>query len=222
MHRVRRYRPHSGMRRRGAQRGSMRAQRGFTLVELLVIIVIISVLAIILWPSLHKMILRNRLQGQATEVSIAMRQARLEAIKRTVPTVMRADFVNDQTLVFVDVDADGSFTPNPTAPRGTVDFELRSAPLPGHVTFAGPSLTVEGADAVDGFTTDPEGGPNQVVFNPDGSVEDAGAFRFADPKGNVLEVRVSPPATARIELRKWDGSDFFAQREGGEPWRWAM
>ena len=30
------------------------------------------------------------------------------------------------------------------------------------------------------------------------------------------------PATARIELRKWDGSVFHAQGEGGKRWEWIM
>ena len=35
-------------------------------------------------------------------------------------------------------------------------------------------------------------------------VIDAGAFRFADRRGNYLEARVDPPGTARVEVRAID------------------
>lgn len=214
------------MRRHGPVRAG-----GFTLIELLVIIAIVMVLALFTWPALDKMIHRSRLQGFSTEVAALMNRARLESVKRSVPAVVRLDFATDQVVVFVDVDGDGAFTPNTAVPRGQADFELVRRQRPARITFAGPLGGEEGADAVDGFTVNPEDNtlPNQAMFNPDGSIAVIGGFRFADIKGNVLEVRVSPQATARIELRKFDPdwvdpedptNQFRAQREGGEPWDW--
>jgi hypothetical protein len=205
----------------------MRRQRparagGVTQIELLVIRAIVVVLAVFTWPALNKMILRSRLQGFSTEVAGLMNRARLESVKRSVPAVVRLDFASDQVVVFVDVDGDGEFTPDTTVPLGRADFELVRRPRPPRITFAGPADGEEGADSVDGFTVNPEDAslPNQAVFNPDGSIDEVGGFRFTDPRGNVLEVRVAPQATARIELRKWDGTAFHAQREGGKPWDW--
>jgi len=214
------------MRRHRFARGG-----GFTLIELLVIVAIVMVLALFTWPALDKMIHRARLQGFASEVAGLMNRARLESIKRSVPAVLRLDFATDQVVVFVDVDGDGAFTPDATVPLGEADFELVRRPRPSHLTFAGPVGGEEGADTVDGFTLNPEDNslPRQAVFNPDGSIAAAGGFRFADIKGNVLEVRVAPQATARIELRKFDPdftdpddptNKFRAQREGGDPWDW--
>ena len=207
----------------------MRRQRtvrtgGFTLIELLVIIAIVMVLALFTWPALDKMILRSRLQGFATEVGATMQRARLEAVKRSVPVVVRLDFATDEMVVFVDVDGDGAFTPDNTVPLGEADFELLRRPKPSHIAFAGPTGGEEGADTVDGFTVNPEDSslPNQAVFNPDGSIDAVGGFRFADARGNFLELRVSPQATARMELLKWDGTGWRAQREGGEPWEWKV
>lgn len=207
--------------------------QGFTLVELLVIIAIVMILATFSWPALHKMIVRSKLQGFATEVSSAMNRARLEAVKRSVPAVVRLDFATDEVVVFVDVDGNGAFDPDASRAQGLADFELLRRPRPPRVLFAGPLNGEEGTDTVDGFTANPEDGslPRQVVFNPDGSVADVGGFRFADTRGNVLEVRVDPQATARIELRKWDpdwtdpedsDNHFRAQRQGGEPWDWEV
>lgn len=195
---------------------------GFTLIELLVIIAIVMVLALFTWPALDKMIQRSRLLGFANEMAALMQRARLEAVKRSVPSVVRLDFETDEVVVFIDVDDDGVFTPDSTVPLGEADFELLRRPKSAHVAFAGPVGGVEGTDTVDGFSPNPENSdlPNQAVFNPNGSIDALGSFRFSDVKGNVLEVRVAPQATARIELRKWDGSAFHAQREGGKAWEW--
>ena len=75
------------------------------------------------------------------------------------------------------------------------------------------------------------GSPNAVVFQPGGSVRDSGAIRFGDKRGNILEVRVEPRSTARVEIRKfhpdppWGGPPGFfpaGRHEGsGKPmWEW--
>lgn len=197
--------------------------QGFTLIELLVILAIVMVLATFSWPALHKMIVRSKLQGFATEISSALNRARLESVKRSVPAVVRLDFETNEVVVFIDVDSDGEFTPDSTVAHGRADFELLRRPRPAAIVFAGPDDGEEGADTVSGFTPRQDNSlPNQAVFNPNGSVTAAGGFRFADDRGNVLEVRVEPPATARIEVLKWDPEEdrFRAQREGGEPWQW--
>lgn len=206
---------------------------GFTLIELLVIVAIVMILAVFTWPALHKMIVRSRLQGFTTEVAGLMNRARLESVKRSVPAVVRLDFANDELVLFVDVDGDGAFTPDASVPLGRADFEVVRRPRPPRVTFQGPLDGEEGADAVDGFTANPEDAtlPNQAVFDPNGSIDAVGAFRFTDTNGNVLEIRVDPQATARLELRKFDPdwtdpsdptNKFRAQREGGTPWNWNM
>ena len=45
-------------------------------------------------------------------------------------------------------------------------------------------------------------------------------MRFADGRGNFLEVNVELPATARVALRKHNGSEFLQQDENGQRWVW--
>ena len=51
---------------------------------------------------------------------------------------------------------------------------------------------------------------------------DDGAFRIADQRGNFLEARIAAATTARVELRKWDGSEWREQgeEEEGGAWTW--
>ena len=91
----------------------------------------------------------------------------------------------------------------------------------------GPSHPVELEDSVKFEAPSGQGAAvmvpgNCFVFLPDGSVEETGAFRFADVRGNFLEVRVEPLATARVQVRKWDETDneWYTRDQGGKAWEW--
>jgi type IV fimbrial biogenesis protein FimT len=59
-----------------------RSVRGFTLIELMVVLVIAGVLAMIATPSFTKIIATQRLKSAASNLQIALLTARSEAIKR--------------------------------------------------------------------------------------------------------------------------------------------
>ena len=81
----------------------------------------------------------------------------------------------------------------------------------------------DGTDAekvASGFNPVPWSDTNVAVFDSDGSVRVVGAFRTGDLEGHDLEVRIEPQATARVEIRKWDGTEYLAQGEKGKTWQW--
>ncbi len=131
------------------------------------------------------------------------------------------DYGEGSLLAFVDENEDLLFDPG--------ENELFSLPLTVHLmgpnqvrgTPEDPSESVLGLTPIGG-----ESALRVAVFLPDGSIRDAGAFRLADgkqPQPNVLEVRVEPAATARVEIRKYlfagtNGAGFYSS--GGGTWQW--
>ena len=192
------------------------AANGFTLIEVLIVMAIAAVLLAYGIPALNNMLYRNQTLSTVEQSMSLIRAARLQAIKRGAELGIEQDLSSSQLLVFRET------SQPPDGFTAGVDERLGSVPLPASVAFWGPAdPSPNGADIADGFN---QHGNNSgwVIFRANGSVDEAGAFRFGDQKGNFLEIRIDPPATARAELRKWDpsSSTWLSRREGGEPWKW--
>jgi type II secretory pathway pseudopilin PulG len=215
---------------------------GFTLIEGVVMLLVLLLIIGLALPQLLYLIRRSRFQAITTETTMLLARARMEAIKRGVPVVVGIDVEQQQLFAFADVNLeDGSrgsdliFTEVADANPGTTDYRIASIPLPDGVRFWGPDDDeADGPDAIAGFTEVPdEDVPNVAVMQIDGSVRDIGAFRLGfrasdDDPGNFFEVRVSPQATARVQIRKFDrdrtpgpdGMNYYTRDQDGEPWEW--
>ncbi len=203
--------------------GLRKEERGFSLIELLVAMVLFTILVGLGWPSLQKLIVRKKLEAVTFETSTVFAIARLEAIKTGRPTVVRVNPATKTVQAFVDDDQNGD--------RNGAERVLRSYQLPRFIGFGGPPTEPPPtSSSVFGFTLAPGGRPNQVVFNADGSVRDTGAFRLrevkpANPtKENYFEVRMPVQAATSVKIRKWDpeSSQWKEQGEGGDKWQWKM
>jgi len=202
-----------------------RPRSGFTLIEMIVIVAVIGIMATIGIPNLLRVVHRAKIEGIARETSSLMQRARSESVRQNVPTVVRFDLVRNEVVAFADVDGltvvdppDSIFNPVVGEPHRTTDYEIGRYQLPNLVSFQAPAA--DGDGPVKNFTA--AGAEFVALFNPNGAIEDTGAVRFGDLRGNFLEIRVEPAATARVQMRKWDPdiNEWQTRNQNDKPWVW--
>ena len=72
--------------RRAAYRGA--TSPGFSLIELVVVLALIMIAAVLGFPTLRAVLHRSKTAGCAQQISVAMQQARFEAIKKGTPVTL--------------------------------------------------------------------------------------------------------------------------------------
>jgi|CXWL01.1.fsa_nt_gi prepilin-type N-terminal cleavage/methylation domain-containing protein len=209
-------------------------RRGFTLLETLVVLAIMSILMLLTMPSFMRMLKRERLIGAAREAASMLRFARSEAVKRGTPVGVEVHWVDEPDLirVFVDFDRNGFLSPPsgcvPPVPGCTPeDVVLATVPLASGIGwevwgFGGgwPTFDALGrGNATGGF---------EFVFDEQWAA--LGTNPVTDFAGDMLEVHVDG-ASGRVRVRKLvspaglmtpeDDSIWREQDQGGVHWTWA-
>ena len=201
-----------------------RRERGFTLVEMLVVVAILFIAVMLSAPYLSKQVQRSKLIGVVQQASGLMRMARMDAIKTSLCSMV----VVNPSRGYVEAFSDRYGDCRPTGP----DVLIGEVALPSSVSFVSPCGA--GVASIRGMTAWAGGGSSIAVFRGDGAAEDSGAFRFravelGGAAPNYLEVFLSPKATARIQVRKWKGGAggdcnddtlWHTNGEGGS-WKWS-
>jgi type IV fimbrial biogenesis protein FimT len=193
-----------------------RGRRGFSLIEMLVVMAIMLTLVALGIPALQLALHESKLRGIVSEVVVLMRQARIDAIKTSSQAVV-------QIIPSTGADDPGhvrAFSDrNSNAVLDAGEPVLASFPLPNGVTFIDCDSQTDKA-SVKTFTADPQGGPNLALFQSGGSVKDEGAFRLGDPYGNYMEVNIDLKATARIEVLKCESGTYVSNNDNAKAWTW--
>lgn len=204
---------------------TQRGEAGFTFIEIMIVVLLIGFMAVWGYPALLKTLNRLKLTQAARETSIFMQRARMEAVKRGGLT--EVNYLDAATcplgipclIAFADLDSDGLYVEANDA------LIAGPYPLPTGIQLWGPlDPGAEGTNSILDWDDDatPNDGPN---YESDGSVESAGAFRFRDPQGNFLEVRIEFLGTGKPTIQKWFGggnanANWFENGENGNVWKW--
>lgn len=221
---------------------SSSSQKGFSLLELMVTTAVIGLVVAVSYPSFNQSIRKARSKAYLEEVSLLLVQAKQEAVRRAVPVVVQPDPATVSLFAYANVDGDPSITyqPDESKTYRTVDYEVfrHTAESLAKIRFESPSSSNGNgggngrgrsgnsgngnngngstAGPVDGLTP-VSSGQNAIVFEPNGSVRDAGALRITDQWGNYFEIRVGPAATGRISVLKYNEAPHWGDAAGYFP-----
>lgn len=191
------------MKRRNSWRGlsnsgrATRVARGFSVVELIVVMSIASVLITVAAPAMGVFVRNDRLQTQALDLMRTMHFARSEAIKRKVPVVLCrsanpaaaapecggiANSWGSGYMVFASNDGSTTYQ--------SATHELLRIGMP-----ARSGLSVISNSALN----------NKVEYNPDGTTNEGGVtarFAICDSRGGSVGRQLEVTPVGRPTLRK--------------------
>ena len=159
----------------------MQKTSGFSLMELMVTIAIISILSIIAIPNIIAWVPKFRIGGAARDVLSILQKTRIRAVKDNTNCVLMFDTGNARYTAFLD---DGGGNPA-NAGNGVLDG--------GERTLVQKTL-VTGVDIT--ATTLPG---DLVVFNTQGIASSAGTVTLTDTRGNVRQILLELAGGSRIQ-----------------------
>lgn len=180
----------------------MKKQLGFTLIEVMVVIIIVGILASIAAPSLSTLMKNNRLKAQMFDMLGSINIARSEAVKRKAQTVLCR-------------------SANPTAGSPTCGGTSQTW-TSGWIVYA------KGDDATDAYvsTTDTiigignaaeadvevmsnATGNNYLIYNTDGTLDESAQLVYAicDDRGEEFGKQISIALVGRAVLKSGSIAD---------------
>lgn len=156
-----------------ASMDTKKTHKGFTLVEVLTILLVVAILASMGLPSMKRMLEGNRLSANTNRLVSSLYAARSEAVKRNIQVVIctrniagnacknTGVYWDEGWIVFVDADADGNFDAGEEILNVAEKFDdsmAFAAGIPKKIHFSGDGMVDADGDGqpgeVNGDTVD--------------------------------------------------------------------
>jgi len=169
--------------------------RGFTLLELLVVLVIISLMSVLVAPQLTGSLSRMNLQTASKKISASLRYARSRAASEKITYVAIFDFEKDRLSIMTDQKAQtGEIIEKDLGDGEERVIRSKSYDLPDGVKL---EKAVSGGDEIDS-------GHFQIFFFPAGS-SSGGDVILINDRGKRYKISVDF-ITGIVQLGSWDES----------------
>lgn len=192
--------------RRALQTGT-RTSRGFSLIELLVVLAIIGIVAVLAIPSISLALVGSRIDSAGQMISDSFGQARQEAVAKDRDVQVRFYKLTSGWCAFqifrAEPSASGStlvaVTPVRLLPQGIVISSTLSPLLTADAAISGTvTLPVYGATAYAGFYFLPSGQTESALTTQNNYVTVQGAHASGSPPSNYSTLQINL-VTGKVE-----------------------
>lgn len=168
----------------------MKNNKGFTLIEVIVVTVLIGILAVIAIPSYLNWLPNYRLKGAARDVYSCLQKAKLEAVKRnactgTIFTTVVYPAIGGTYSSFFDDGTGGGIACNGVQDGGEASFFSAGVP---------PSVSIISASSV--------GAASGVCFNSTGGIRgsQSGNIQLRNDKSRWYKITILAAGGLRLEI----------------------
>jgi type II secretion system protein H len=185
----------------GCNQNNGGSRRGFTLVEMLVVVVIISIMSVAIVAEMHGTFQDALLRTTSRELAGACNVASSRAISVNRPYRVRLDRVAHRYFLERSARGGSDFLPAKDIPggSGTLDSHITI-----HVLEPGINSPDDAGEEPPGDSENPGDAPSNpseeaVTFYPDGTADDR-QIELADQDGFRLDLHINP-ITSRVQVK---------------------
>jgi len=182
----------------------MKNTKGFTLIEVIIVVAIIGIMVVIAIPSISGWLPNYRLKGAARDLYLMMQKTRMEAVKRNRNTAIEFDVTNKKYSFCDNWDS----TASPAACVGNSQVIDLSSVGSGVGYGQGNATSAVAASGFGNYVTYTLSSPppdDVVIFNPRGLCNSG--YVYLDNKDNTAYA-VGSLTSGVIRILRWQGGSW--------------